>query len=108
VAVIVAFLKNCDESALGVKQWELSSASMPKPRCPGQDTRYWKPEDIFEVPCAKCGRALEFFKSDLRRRFPHCGAANLNPRNDLSCAAWCKAADECLTEVGRPIPEKPE
>ena len=80
---------------------------MSKPRCPGQDTQYWKPEDIFEVPCAKCGRALEFFKSDLKRPCPHCGAANLNPRNDLSCASWCKAAEECLEEIKKPAPEKP-
>ncbi|MEN6532911.1 MAG: hypothetical protein ABFD60_07435 [Bryobacteraceae bacterium] len=79
---------------------------MPNPRCPGQDTRYWKPEDIFMVPCAKCGREIEFFKTDLKRHCPGCGAANLNPRNDLSCAAWCKSAEECLTELGRTPPEK--
>ncbi|MCE5309715.1 MAG: hypothetical protein LLG20_18945 [Acidobacteriales bacterium] len=79
---------------------------MTKPSCPGQDTRYWKPEDIFEVPCTKCGRAIEFFKTDLKRQCPGCGAANLNPRNDLSCAAWCKSAEECLTELGRTPQEK--
>ena len=24
-------------------------------KCPGQDTRYWKPGDIFESPCPACG-----------------------------------------------------
>ncbi len=81
---------------------------MSKPRCPGQDTRYWKPEDVFEVPCTKCGQALEFFKNDLKRNCPKCGAPNLNPRNDLSCAAWCKSAEECLAEVGRAKSEEPK
>ena len=74
---------------------------MNKLRCPGQDTRYWKPEDIFEVPCMACGKPIEFFKNDLKRPCPHCGRPNLNPKNDLACAAWCPAAKECLDEVGR-------
>lgn len=69
--------------------------------CPGQDTRYWTPEDIFDAPCASCGQAVEFFKDDLRRRCPHCQAWTVNPRNDLACAAWCPAAAECLTQLGR-------
>ena len=73
---------------------------MSKPQCPGQDTRYWKPEDVFEVPCARCGRPMEFFKDDLKRNCPHCAQPNLNPRNDLACAAWCKAAPECQEELG--------
>ena len=27
-------------------------------RCPGQDSRYWKPEAIYNVPCAKCGSLI--------------------------------------------------
>ncbi len=69
--------------------------------CPGQDTRYWRPEDVFEVPCVRCGQPLEFFKDDLRRRCPHCGAFCVNPRNDLACAAWCRSAAECLAQMGR-------
>ena len=78
---------------------------MAKPECPGQDQRYWTPNDIFEVPCAHCGKPVEFFKDDLRRRCPQCGRQNLNPNNDLACAAWCSAAAECLEEVGRSLPE---
>lgn len=74
---------------------------MSKPRCPGQDTRYWTPEDVFDAPCAHCGKPVEFFKDDLRRRCPHCERYTLNPHNDLACAAWCPAADVCLEEVRR-------
>ena len=79
---------------------------MPKFNCPGQDTRYWKPEDIFESPCANCGKNMEFFKDDLRRKCPHCGEFTVNPKNDLACAAWCKHAKECLEQMGREIPEE--
>jgi predicted RNA-binding Zn-ribbon protein involved in translation (DUF1610 family) len=77
---------------------------MDKAKCPGQDLRYWAPEDIYEVPCVSCKKPIEFFKDDLRRRCPHCGKINLNPTNDLSCAAWCSAAVECLKELGRDLP----
>ncbi|NLC59127.1 MAG: hypothetical protein GX774_20010 [Armatimonadetes bacterium] len=70
-------------------------------RCPGQDTRYWTPEDLFEIPCAHCGAPLEFFKDDLRRRCPTCGRHTVNPRNDMACAAWCRWAAECLAQLGR-------
>lgn len=75
------------------------------PSCPGQDLRYWKPEDLFESPCAHCGESLEFFKDDLQRKCPHCGEMTVNPRNDMACAAWCKHAKECLEQLGRPFPD---
>ncbi len=65
-------------------------------RCPGQDTRYWKEDAIFEVPCPFCGRELEFFKDDTSRRCPSCGRQVPNPRMDFSCAAYCKYAEQCL------------
>jgi endogenous inhibitor of DNA gyrase (YacG/DUF329 family) len=77
---------------------------MDKAKCPGQDLRYWTPKDIYEVPCTYCEKPIEFFKDDFRRRCPHCGKLNLNPNNDLSCAAWCSAAAECLKELGRELP----
>jgi hypothetical protein len=77
---------------------------MKRASCPGQDLRYWRPEDIFEAPCACCARPIEFFKDDLRRKCPHCGKYVVNPRNDLACAAWCKQAAECLAQLGRPVP----
>ena len=68
-------------------------------KCPGQDTRYWKFADIFEFMCAHCGRQIEFFKDDPKRTCPYCGRDTLNPKNDLSCAAWCKSARECLEQL---------
>ncbi|MEW6754783.1 MAG: HD domain-containing protein [Candidatus Latescibacterota bacterium] len=65
-------------------------------QCPGQDTRYWKPGDIFEIPCEACGTPVEFFKTDVRRRCPRCGKRIQNPRVSLGCARWCSYARECL------------
>ncbi|MCG3181906.1 MAG: hypothetical protein BIFFINMI_04346 [Phycisphaerae bacterium] len=68
---------------------------METPRCPGQNLRFWKPEDIFEVACPACGRAIEFFKDDAFRPCT-CGVRVRNPRKDMGCAEWCKSANECL------------
>ena len=70
-------------------------------RCPGQDRRYWKAEDVFEISCPACGQAVEFFKGDLLRRCPGCGHRFQNPRLDLGCAEWCPQAEECLGLVAR-------
>ena len=64
-------------------------------KCPGQDTRYWKPGDTFEVRCPGCGRAVEFFRDDVRRECS-CGRVIANPKLDLACAEWCRKAEECL------------
>jgi hypothetical protein len=64
--------------------------------CPGQDTRYWRPEDVFEIPCGHCARALEFFKDDVRRRCPGCGQIVQNPKITMGCAQWCEHAKACL------------
>ncbi|MDN5344760.1 MAG: hypothetical protein PWQ18_871 [Clostridia bacterium] len=65
-------------------------------RCPGQDRRYWKPEDIFEAPCPHCGGMIEFWKDDVNLRCPHCRQLVTNPRFDPGCAAWCSYASKCL------------
>jgi len=65
-------------------------------RCPGQDQRFWKPEDIFEVCCPDCNRAVEFFKDEPALRCPGCSRTVVNPRLDLSCAEWCQHAEQCL------------
>jgi len=65
-------------------------------RCPGQDTRFWQPGDVFEVACAECGYEVEFFKDDAIRRCRSCGARVSNPRLNLGCAQWCEHAKECL------------
>lgn len=65
-------------------------------RCPGQDQRFWKPEDIFEVQCSGCGRAIEFFKDEPKLKCRSCGQVVVNPKIDLGCAEWCQYAEQCL------------
>ncbi len=65
-------------------------------KCPGQDSRYWKPEAIFDAKCPECGNAVEFFKDDTMRRCKKCGHKFLNPGMDFGCAAYCKYADQCI------------
>ena len=65
-------------------------------KCPGQDTRFWTPDDVTEVPCADCGFVVEFFKTDGARPCPKCGAKVTNPHLSLGCAQWCSHARECL------------
>ncbi|MCP4132097.1 MAG: hypothetical protein GY754_14070 [bacterium] len=73
---------------------------MPAKKCPGQDTRYWKPEDIFEIKCGSCGTMVEFFKDDVQLKCYKCGTTIENPKIKMGCAEWCQYADECLgTEI---------
>ncbi len=65
-------------------------------RCPGQDQRFWKPEDIFEVPCPGCGKDIEFFKDEPKLKCRKCGQVVINPKIDLGCAEWCQYAEQCL------------
>jgi hypothetical protein len=65
-------------------------------RCPGQDQRFWKPEDIFEVACPDCGRAVEFFRDEPVLKCRGCGRTVVNSRLDLGCAEWCQHAAQCL------------
>ena len=65
-------------------------------KCPGQDSRYWKPTAIFEVDCPECEGRVEFFKDDTTRRCPHCGHQFVNPNMDFGCAAYCKFAEQCI------------
>lgn len=69
---------------------------MGKIMCPGQDTAFWGPGDIFETKCANCGAEVEFFKDDAQRRCPKCGHKLANPKLNLGCAQWCEHAKECL------------
>jgi hypothetical protein len=65
-------------------------------QCPGQDSRYWDGEAIFESRCPKCGSTVEFFKDDSKRRCRQCGHELLNPRIDFGCASYCPFAEQCL------------
>jgi HD superfamily phosphodiesterase len=65
-------------------------------RCPGQDQRFWKPQDIFEIDCANCGKPVEFFKDEPQLKCRQCGHIVINPKIDLGCAEWCQYAEQCL------------
>ena len=65
-------------------------------KCPGQDSRYWKPGAIFEAKCPECGEDVEFFKDDTTRRCKGCGHRFLNPGLDFGCASYCKYAEQCI------------
>ena len=65
-------------------------------KCPGQDSRYWKPGAIFEVKCPECGADVEFFKDDSTRRCKKCGHKFLNPTMNFGCASYCKYAEQCI------------
>ena len=75
-------------------------------KCPGQDTRYWKEDAIFEVKCPHCGTAVEFFKDDTSRPCPGCGKRLPNPRLDFGCAAYCPYAEQCLGALPPELQEK--
>lgn len=65
-------------------------------KCPGQDSRYWSGEDVFEANCKHCGNAIEFFKDDSQQKCRKCGHKMLNPNIDFGCAAYCPHAEQCL------------
>jgi len=68
-------------------------------KCPGQDSRYWKPGAIFEVKCPKCGNEVEFFKDDTTRLCNKCGHRFVNPEMDFGCASYCPYAEQCLGDL---------
>ena len=73
-------------------------------RCPGQDQRFWKPDDIFEVKCPTCSGAVEFFKDEPKLKCRRCEQMVVNPKIDLGCAQWCQYAEQCLgVSVGKEI-----
>ena len=65
-------------------------------KCPGQNTRYWKPDDVVDLLCPACDSPVEFFKDDLSRPCPSCGYRFRNPDFDLGCAEYCRYAEKCL------------
>ena len=65
-------------------------------QCPGQDSRYWSGEAVFESNCPHCGQAVEFFKDDSQRTCRSCGHKLLNPKMDFGCASYCPFAEQCL------------
>ncbi|MFO8082891.1 MAG: HD domain-containing protein [Desulfobacterales bacterium] len=68
-------------------------------KCPGQDSRYWKPGAIFSTKCPKCEHEVEFFKDDTTRKCSHCGHRFVNPEMDFGCAAYCQYAEQCIGDL---------
>lgn len=65
-------------------------------KCPGQDTKYWKDDAIFEVDCPQCGNPVEFYKDDTSRKCAQCSHRFVNPKMDFGCASYCQFAEQCL------------
>ena len=68
-------------------------------KCPGQDSRYWKPGSIFEAKCPECGKTVEFFKDDTTRKCGQCGHRFVNPNMDFGCASYCQYAEQCIGDL---------
>jgi len=65
-------------------------------KCPGQNTQFWKSEDVFEISCPNCKAAIEFFKDEPKRKCYSCKREVVNPRVDFGCALWCPKAVDCI------------
>jgi predicted HD phosphohydrolase len=68
-------------------------------KCPGQDSRYWKPGAIFDAKCPNCDHVVEFFKDDTARRCDKCGQRFTNPDMDFGCASYCQYAEQCIGDL---------
>jgi len=77
-------------------------------KCPGQDRRNWKPEDIFEHECPHCGATVEFWKTDAKSKCPGCRKTILNPKFNLGCALWCAYAEQCVGDISGVYTQRPE
>ena len=68
-------------------------------RCPGQDSRYWKHDAIFDTKCPECGTEIEFFKDQTTAKCKGCGKQVINPKMDFGCASYCQYAEQCMGEL---------
>jgi len=75
-------------------------------KCPGQDSRFWKDDAIYEARCPQCSQTVEFFKDDTARKCPSCGHRFVNPELDFGCAAYCQFAEQCLGALPDEVKEK--
>jgi len=66
---------------------------------------FWKPGDVFEIACPKCGFGVEFFKYDVKRKC-RCGHEIVNPKIDFGCAEWCPYGDNCIESLPEEIKAK--
>jgi len=65
-----------------------------KSKCPGQDDRNIKAE---EIRCIGCGYKVEIFSDEIKVRCPKCRKITIREKLP-SCVDWCKSARECLGE----------
>ncbi len=77
-------------------------------KCPGQDTRYWKSDAIYNARCPECEADVEFFKDDTTRKCKKCGHRFLNPSMDFGCAAYCEHAEACIGNLPPELLEQKE
>jgi hypothetical protein len=72
--------------------------------------RFWKPEDIFTMPCPFCRAEIEFWKDEPIRLCASCKNEVRNPKLDVGCAEWCKHSSDCLgtSSGGQPAPPSGE
>lgn len=75
-------------------------------KCPGQDSRFWKDDAVYEARCPQCNDSVEFFKDDTARKCPSCGLRFVNPEMDFGCAAYCQFAEQCLGALPDEVKEK--
>jgi len=80
----------------GLLRCDVGRQAVSAMRCPGQDTRYWTDDAAFEVPCPRCGVAVELFKDESSAKCTRCGHRFSNPKMTFNCAQWCEYAEECL------------
>ena len=64
-------------------------------KCPGQDNRNIKTE---EIGCFTCGYKIEFFSDEIKRFCPRCKRPVFKNRI-ANCIDWCKYAKECVGEA---------
>jgi putative nucleotidyltransferase with HDIG domain len=68
-------------------------------QCPGQDSRFWGSDAIFDMPCPQCGQEVEFFKDEPTRTCKACGSKIVNPKMDFGCASYCQFAEQCVGDL---------
>ncbi len=72
---------------------------MSEMRCPGQDSRFIRPQDICELQCPQCRRVVEFWPDELLRKCPGCGRRLSNPNFNMGCLEWCRWAPKCMEHM---------
>jgi len=68
-------------------------------QCPGQDSRFWGTDAIFDMACPQCGEEVEFFKDEPTRTCKQCGLKIVNPKMDFGCASYCQFAEQCVGDL---------